>query len=807
MAIKTIKYKVDINGIAPATEQFAGTQGDHRVTKLEFVLSDNLCDDIRHATTDKVMFRFDIYDGEGGVWRSNPQELDGNVLDIELEERHTRYGGKIAVYLVLTALSSKNETETELYSFPAVLRLKNRPNGASRDGENYESVAGLFEITKLKAAEAASHAWEAENSNQEVQSFVTEIEEKLQNGEFDGLGVKKAEIKNGELIITYTDNTSQNLGTVKGDKGESGNTLSKGVVEAVADTIPLRDGKCSLNVGLTVANVANGLPIPLCKLDNGKNNVVCWDGTVATSFSSRATGKEDDPIIISTAEELAYLIKNANKNMTVFTEVDDGESPLYKPKYFKIADGIDAIVLQKEIYADEIMALSSSDEVYDYFTDTEKTFFQWVGTGWEKTMFGGHFDGNGATIYGMYFNSDKAINNGLFSTIDAGAVIENVIIKNSYMKSTSENYNTGTIAAASSSTSYGLKIGGVIAVNNCAVINCYLRNSTSDYTRCGVLLGNMQDTAYVENCLVCGNDAFYADEIAMPLVGSASTSVVSTVTAPTKINPKLYFESDNNRYLHYNMIRNSIVLGTTPYNAVCYALRKNDAECFENVFTDAPTGTVKFGNSSTVTYSDEQIMHIECKDIIGRDALKIMPQLAWGSEWFVPMSFKGKSAPINFVQSTQKLVYKKIEEEILKRSNADENEASARKIVDDELRTLISGKSITSVHTSQKYTFDWNAVYLIKSNSGNVDITLCNTLTDSVVIDGDGNDLPDSSLCFLILPKSTAGLSGRLCMFVGMTGKFSVVNSNVVQALQFSVANGNVCFTPKTSASIFKIAL
>lgn len=226
MAIKTIEYEVNINGIAPATEQFGGTQGDHRVTRLLFNLNDHVRDKIEDAAVaacGKAMYRFDVYDGEGGIWQSESAELDFTV-GIELEEKHTRHGGKITVYLVLTALSADNNTEKELYSFPAVLRLKNRPEGTHQDGESYESVTSLAEAAK-------SNALAAEKSNKELQCIAAEIEEKLKNGEYDGLGIKNAEIINDELIITYTDDTQQNLGNVrgaigpqgeKGDKGDSG---------------------------------------------------------------------------------------------------------------------------------------------------------------------------------------------------------------------------------------------------------------------------------------------------------------------------------------------------------------------------------------------------------------------------------------------------------------------------------------------------------------------------------------------------------------------------------------------------------
>lgn len=224
MAIKTIEYKVNIAGITPATEQFGGMQGDHKVTMIEFVTDDLLNDEITDYAEEingKAMYRFDVYDGAGGIWSSEPKKLEYYTLSMELEERHTRHGGKVTIYLVFTVLSSDCETEIELYSFPAVLRLKNRPEGTYQDDEKYESVTSLAEVAK-------SNALAAEKTNKELQSLAADVEEKLKNGEFDGVGVESAVIINDELIITYTDGAVQNLGNVKGDTGPQGEKGEKG---------------------------------------------------------------------------------------------------------------------------------------------------------------------------------------------------------------------------------------------------------------------------------------------------------------------------------------------------------------------------------------------------------------------------------------------------------------------------------------------------------------------------------------------------------------------------------------------------
>ena len=181
MAIKTIEYEINVAGITPANEQFGGTQGDHNVTSLNIGVADELLNGIEESVgLDKAMYRFDVYDGQGGVWQSAPQLLQQN-LTLMLEERHTRYGGKITVYLVITVLSEDGVTEMELYSFPMMLRLKNRPEGECRDGENYESVVSLADVAFRSSNSAAVSAASAKTSAKNAQAAATEATAVLEN--------------------------------------------------------------------------------------------------------------------------------------------------------------------------------------------------------------------------------------------------------------------------------------------------------------------------------------------------------------------------------------------------------------------------------------------------------------------------------------------------------------------------------------------------------------------------------------------------------------------------------------------------
>ena len=232
MAIKTIEYTVDITGISPATEQFAGTKGDHRVTKLNIYVSDALYNEIVDNTVDgKAMYRFDVYDGEGGIWSSEASEFTDPNLSIEIEERHTRFGGKIIVYLVITALSADNETEMELYSFPAVLRLNDKPEGIKKDGENYESITGLVEVAKAKADEAADTVNSAMGRLEETakitfgkSAYQVAVENGFEGDESDWLASLKGEKGDKGDAFTYDDLTDE-------QKAE----LKEGIEQCVAD--------------------------------------------------------------------------------------------------------------------------------------------------------------------------------------------------------------------------------------------------------------------------------------------------------------------------------------------------------------------------------------------------------------------------------------------------------------------------------------------------------------------------------------------------------------------------------------------
>ena len=350
---------------------------------------------------------------------------------------------------------------------------------------------------------------------------------------------------------------------------------------------------------------------------------VTWDGTVATGFAN-GTGSKEDPYIISTAAEFAYMVK---------------DNASYTPdKYFKVADGISAFVMQKPAYAADIMALNSAADTKAYFEANAANMLKWPNYGWEGSCFAGTFDGNGATVYGLYQVSTN--NAGLFSTVDAGTTIKNIAVKNSYLTSTASDYQVAAIAAVASGDGYGVNNQGIIWFDRCVVANNYMYNASTQHVRSGLIFGVASyDTACFDNCLVYGNDATYGDGVKMALVSSVTNGILSTTAkTPEGLEVKYSTEADG-RTLVYKMVRNTVVLGSELINVHDdVAWRRNDPGCYVNCYTDGASGEVAF-NNGTWTYTDAQVKYVNATDALGADAKANLANLGWAEDgtgvWYV----------------------------------------------------------------------------------------------------------------------------------------------------------------------------
>ncbi len=348
------------------------------------------------------------------------------------------------------------------------------------------------------------------------------------------------------------------------------------------------------------------------KMTCATKRTIYWNGAVATGFADTSAGTKNDPIIISSAEELAYLVSC--------------KADVTQDKYFEIAEDIGTIVLQSQDLASEIIALDSAAAVQAYFENDEYVFTEWVEKGWEASCFAGNFNGNGVKIYGLYTVSDS--NAGLFSTVDAGAAIQNVAVLNSYLysMSTSANYQVGAIAAVTSNSTYGVGEAGVVWFNGCTVGNCYMRNDGADANRSGVLFGvASSDTVVIDNCLVYGNDARHSvtkgdHSLEMSLYASAANSIEAPARIPADLEAKTQEDTNTGVVYYYNSVRNTIAFGTDLMNTnAAISYRRNDPACFENNYTDGAAGTVTFSDGTEWTYDETQIKAVTLETLNEND--------------------------------------------------------------------------------------------------------------------------------------------------------------------------------------------
>lgn len=477
----------------------------------------------------------------------------------------------------------------------------------------------------------------------------------------------------------------------------------------IYDNIVALNKQVANDTTLSIKDTNDGLPTPIPP-SNRPSITAYWDGTTATSFSSTAAGTENDPIIINTAAELAYLVTLGNST---------------KGKYYKIADGITEICLQSLSNSSSLLSASSADEVKKFFT-IGYPYNEWPSR--SGMVFSGNFDGNGATIYGMYIKNASYC--GLFGATEGSVAIKNISIKNSYLK-------TGWYAGAITN-----KADGALTVENCVVAHCCMIGNTGVTTIPNQCLGIMIGRASTDNdkslvfkdCLIYDNNISYEHD-------SSSHNYLIGVSTKTP------------------NIKNSVILDCE--QLVC----ANNSVNITNVYTK----------------QDVSVDDIKCEKAITKT-----PALDWGVNWFIPTSYEEQAVPFSFLQLAQQSLSRKI--------NNNETEISQKKI------TSIVGQK-------EEFTFEYNSLYLIVSNSGNADITLYDSSTGAVVKDGDGNNLPASKMCILILPESTSGISGKQCYFIGMTGTFSIVNPNILKGLQFAMPDGaDVYFTQASkTATIYKI--
>lgn len=348
-------------------------------------------------------------------------------------------------------------------------------------------------------------------------------------------------------------------------------------------------------------------------------NIIYWDGTSDSVLADADDGSGDGSswetaIIIDSAAELQYLARTIAGGAT--------------GKFYKIKDGIDKIILQPEnvVDTDRLLGFTNAADVEAYFASLEGKL-DWLSLeGENEKYFNGSFDGNGVEIYGLYCGGCKNV--GLFPCVDGGGantettyksgdkeikhayddgiILKNFSVKNAYIYQNSSNANarTGIVVGMSGNSGYGSRVDGTITLEQIGVYNCYVKVSSAPCKTSGIMIGSPGDRFVINNCIIYGNTAIRSDGNPFTVFGSAPTCY-GTIKNDALVNDK----EDPDFVLRENVVTNTISIGTAPYLTFNPNARGNGPEVFENVYTDAPAGTVE-SYSYEATEENVDIMQI-----------------------------------------------------------------------------------------------------------------------------------------------------------------------------------------------------
>lgn len=169
---------------------------------------------------------------------------------------------------------------------------------------------------------------------------------------------------------------------------------------------------------------------------------------------------------------------------------------------------------------------------------------------WESQNFNGTFDGQGYTISGVYIKTSNGVQyTGLFRTINAGAVVKNLNIVNSYIEGTNNTVTragVGTIAGRNHGTIENVKssailknvkqmtggiVGMVTANGENKISNCWFDGQIYAVgSSGGILGGTYAKSAVIEHCLNTGTLDITSGEAIGGLLGRAQKASDVTIT-------------------------------------------------------------------------------------------------------------------------------------------------------------------------------------------------------------------------------------------------------------------------------------
>ncbi|MBQ9355115.1 MAG: hypothetical protein IJT84_05485 [Clostridia bacterium] len=212
-----------------------------------------------------------------------------------------------------------------------------------------------------------------------------------------------------------------------------------------------------------------------------------WDGSVSASLSG--SGTFDDPYLIKSGSDLAFLAKQVNSGTD------------YSGKF---------ISMQNDIILND-----NSDNYENWHTEAPENVWTPIGT--VGKYFRGIFDGKGYSIYGLYANGGTATQTGtgLFGATHNNK-ITNLHIKNSYVRS--QYYVGGMVGYSQQTTFKHCSFEGYV----------YSPNTNNYYGAAGGFIGNANQGNLIDQCFTGGTVDAYSRSAG--LIGSAPGAGTNTIT-------------------------------------------------------------------------------------------------------------------------------------------------------------------------------------------------------------------------------------------------------------------------------------
>ena len=211
-------------------------------------------------------------------------------------------------------------------------------------------------------------------------------------------------VKNSFAVQPIKFCSKKGLGGASVNNYGTGADAETGVTRVTAEQMKGADAKKNMPLLNWVRSwkVSDSYPVLNVGEDEGVPGRV-WSGRLATGFAG-GKGTADDPYLISTPEQLAYLVND------LYMSVGN---------YYKVTD---------DIYLNNVKNSNWENESPN----------QWFWVSSARTgNFNGHIDGDGHVVYGIYLDVEQTTDvlyTGLFPTISDGTVIEKLGVAESHIK-------------------------------------------------------------------------------------------------------------------------------------------------------------------------------------------------------------------------------------------------------------------------------------------------------------------------------------------------------------------------------------